>query len=330
MFMERGTMLQSRGEYYLSIKDYIAAADRLKELETYSVSKGASSFIINDYVQAFVGAPYERTLLHAFIALDYFSMADWGNAAVGSRRIEETLNPWVRGDYPDIAFARYIAGLGFEMVDDYSNAAVQYGIASTLLETLQIDERGRIVSESPENNSYDTGSHDPGNYSGELVCVVLMGRTPKGNVGYSRTIQTRPYATISIGDRVVGRSYSLSGTVNLITETEKVTAALKSAKGIGRVAVKEGVAAALEHNGQNELAGLVRLALIGLLEQPDLRRWETLPSELQVARVPCPADLREIKVTFIDEQNPNGRTVLVTSPIKKRRNMFFSLVRDLP
>lgn len=324
MYMERGTMRQSRGEYELSAEDYIAAADRLKELETYSVSKGASSLLINDSVQSFVGSPYERTLLHVFTALDHLSIAHWENAAVESRKIEATLDPRVRGDYPDIAFARYIAGFGFEMIDDYSNAAVQYKIAGELLENLQIDEYGAIVSD-------DSDSHDLTDDSSELLCVVLMGRTSKGKPLYSGAGQhSSPYATISIGDKVLGKSYNVSRTFNLIDKTNKVTAALKTAKVAGRIAVKESVAVALENNGQHELAGLARIALIGLLEQPDLRRWETLPSELQIARVPCPKDLSEFNVTINDAYNQVSRTIHVTNPITKRRNIFFSLVRNLP
>ena len=324
MYMERGTMRQSRGEYELSAKDYIAAATRLEELETYSVSKGASSLLINDNVQSFVGSPYERTLLHVFTALDHLSMPHWENAAVESRKIEATLDPRVRGDYPDIAFARYIAGFGFEMIDDYSNAAVQYKIAGELLENLQIDEYGAIVSDHSE-------FHNLTDDSSEMVCVVLMGRTSKGKALYSGAVQqSSPYATISFGDLVLGRSYTVSRTYNLIEKTGKVAAALKAAKVAGRIAVKEGVAAALENNGQHELAGLARIALIGLLEQPDLRRWETLPSELQIARVPCPKDLSEFNVAINDVYNQVSRTIRVTSPITRRRNIFFSLVRIMP
>jgi hypothetical protein len=330
MFMERGTMLQSRGEYFLSSEDYIAAAVRLKELETYSVSKGASSLLINDYVQNYVGAPYERTLLHTFTALDHMAMSHWEKAGVESRKAEATLNPIERGDYPDIAFARYIAGFGFEMIDDYSNAAIQYGIADKLSEYLQVDTLGKIVSKSSDHTHGNTNFPDSNNYSCELVCVVLMGRTPKGSEDYSGAIDPFSYATISIGDKVMGRSYSLSNTGTLIAETKKATVALKSAKVVGRVAVKEGVASVLENNNQEALAALVRFTLIGLLERPDLRRWETLPLELQVARVPCPEDLKGFTVTFKNSPNDTGSAVYIESPITKRRNKFFSMVRDLP
>ena len=85
--MERGTIRQARGHYEDSSHDFIAAADRIRELETYSASKGVASLVVNDTVQDFRGAPYERTLLHAMTALNHFAVTNWDNAAVESRRM---------------------------------------------------------------------------------------------------------------------------------------------------------------------------------------------------------------------------------------------------
>ena len=74
----------------------------------------------------------------------------------------------------------------------------------------------------------------------------------------------------------------------------------------------------------------MRLILVGILEQPDLRRWETLPRWLQVARVPCPADLTSFDVVFKNHQGVTTRTVSVTEPLARRRNTFVSYCRDLP
>ena len=46
--MERGTVRQSAGRYQDSSKDYIEAADLIDQLWTYSVSKGAASWVVKD------------------------------------------------------------------------------------------------------------------------------------------------------------------------------------------------------------------------------------------------------------------------------------------
>ncbi|MCX6998524.1 MAG: hypothetical protein NTV49_15930, partial [Kiritimatiellaeota bacterium] len=84
--MERGTVRQARGAFAESASDYRAASDEIDRLQTYSVSKGAGSLVINDNVQDFSGWPYERTLLHAFTAQNHLALADWDNAAVAARR----------------------------------------------------------------------------------------------------------------------------------------------------------------------------------------------------------------------------------------------------
>ena len=75
------------GQYEKSARDYIAAADELERLETYSVSKGTATWVVNDTVQDFRGTPYERTLLHAFTAKDHLAMANWDDAAVEARDV---------------------------------------------------------------------------------------------------------------------------------------------------------------------------------------------------------------------------------------------------
>ena len=98
--MERGTVRLFAGHYESSAKDYIDASDQLDKLETYSVSKGAASWVVNDNVQDFRGTPYERTLLHAFTAKDHLAMANWDDAAVEARRIIKSLDSSARGRLP--------------------------------------------------------------------------------------------------------------------------------------------------------------------------------------------------------------------------------------
>ena len=138
--MERGTIRLFAGHYESSAQDYIEASDQLDKLETYSLSKGAASWVANDSVQDFRGTPYERTLLHAFTAKDHLAMANWDNAAVEARRIIKSLDSSARGNYPEDAYSRYMAGFCLEMIDDDSNAAIQYRRTSAQLSGIRVDE----------------------------------------------------------------------------------------------------------------------------------------------------------------------------------------------
>lgn len=292
--MERGMILQQAGRYEDSTQDFLTAAARIEAFEAYSISEGATSWIINDTVYTFRGKPYERILLHAFTALNFLALGDWDGAAVESRQILDELQPDVRGDYPDGPYARYLAGFCFEMIGDPSNARLQYRTAAELVEWARIDpDTGRITG--PERNpEADPDWHAA---TGELVCFVHMGHAtgqehPDGSPG--------PFYAEIVADGVrLGRSYTLVDTARLAALTDAEEAIRHSAKTAARFALKEGLAQAAAEGAESRAAGdLARLVLFGLLEQPDLRHWDTLPRWLQVARVPCPPDAENLEVVI--------------------------------
>lgn len=134
----------------------------------------------------------------------------------------------------------------------------------------------------------------------ELVASILIGRAPGGDAQWRGTgIPSRsPTPNSMPGTCFLGRSYNLADTVELTFLTEKLRALQQTAKTVGRIILKEAIAEAVEHETHSEGWGeLVRFILIGLLEQPDVRRWET-PRWMQVARVRAPKDLAAVKVVF--------------------------------
>lgn len=338
--MERGTMRQACAQYETSSGDFVAAADRLEQLRTYSLSKGASSLVVNDTVQDFRGAPYERTLLHGMTALNHLALGHWDDGAVEARRIIQSLEPESRGAYPEDAFSRYMAGFCLEMIDDEANAAVQYRQAATLLSGLAVDERtGRLqpaaaTNAPPRRSRAGAESRVPPEWKHELVCFVLIGNSARMDFSrppYDDGWSAPAYAEIRHQGVVLGRSYLLTDTLDLAYTTDRLEAARKMAKTVSRVVIKEVVAESVAQSTKEAWLGdLTRLILIGLLERPDLRRWETLPRWLHVARVPCPDDLKEFEVVF---KNSSGRVMgvqTVTAPLTLRRRLHVSFCRDLP
>lgn len=319
VLMERGTMRMAAGDYMGSVADFIQAHDEVERMTAVQVAQGTTSLVVNDTVQDYTGVPFERTLLHAMAAHDHFAVADWEKAAVEARRILNTLEDKARGDYPDVAYARYLAGFCLQMMDDESNAALQFRKAAALVPGLAIDDRtGRIGPASAASGP------------AELVCFIFIGGLHNPAAGSSVSkLEKAAFAEIHHEGQLLGRSHNLSDTVDLAFTTEQKEAAKKLAKTAARVAIKETVSYQIAQD--NELLGeLVRLILVGILEQPDLRRWETLPRWLQVARVPCPADLTSFDVVFKNHQGVTTRTVSVTEPLARRRNTFVSYCRDLP
>jgi hypothetical protein len=340
--MERGAVRQARGDYEASTRDFLDAYERLVELETYSLSRGAGSLMVNDQIRHFAGAPFERTLLHAMTAANHFARGAWDDAAIEARRILWSLDDERRGNFPDEPYSRYLAGLAFELIDDPSNAALQYRRADALLPQVAIDPvTGRLAPAAPPkeagaelHGAWPVQAGEPGpavppDTGHELIVGLQLGRSRGTAWGTAAPNHSAPlYAEIHADGVYLGRTYTLSDTASLRAETERVRALREAAKSVTRIAIKEGIAVAVESNNEN-LGGLVRFILIGLLEQPDLRRWETLPRWFQIARVPAPAGLDAYTVVLKGRHGQTLRSFEVREPLQRRRHQTVSFVRDL-
>ncbi len=325
VLMERGTIYQAEGEYEKSSKDYIQAYDMLDALETYSVSEGAGSWAVNDTVYSFEGAPFEQTMLHSMTALNHLALNNWEHGAVEARRILHSLHPDNRGeDYPDDAFSRYLAAFILEMTGDRPNAEAQYFLADELLPNLHIDKRGWIGADSG-----GTSESEP--YNGrELVCFFLLGRSPSmRDVRANYSHYYPPRIQLYAGRTHLGDASILTSVHTLAISTWNIEGPARIAKTAARIAAKEVLARKLEKQDE-ALGALARIILIGLLERPDFRRWETLPLWLAVARVPYPGDLGSLEVRLTGQGVPMGTSITVDQPMVQRGNVVFSFVRDLP
>lgn len=327
LLMERGTIRQANGEYEASSRDFIAAQEIVKQFETYSVSKGVTSLVVNDSVLNFAGAPYERTLLHSMTALDHLAMGHWDNGAVEARRIIETTDPQVAAGFPQDAFSMYLAGFCLELIDDPSNAALMYRKASELMPWITVNENSGWIypTNAPPPNPPSPDQH-------ELVCFIMLDHGPRVTVADAPSLPSSisaSHADIYAGDDYLGRSVALADTHYLAARTDERLAAIRALKTSSRIVIKEAIASTVEVKADNDVLGdLIRLVLIGLLEHPDVRRWETLPRWFQVARVPCPPELDEYRIVV---QAASGRkSFTVRNPIRKRGRLYISFFRDRP
>lgn len=329
-YMERGTIRQAAGNYEGSSRDFIEAYDEIDKMTAVSVSEDTASMVINDYAQSYRGAPFERTMIHAFTAKNHLMQSNWENAAVEARRIIESLKPEVRKDYPEDAYSRYMAGFCLSLIGDWSNAALQYRNADALLPYLLIDERTGMIT--PGTNRTDsTAFPKPQANTHEIVAFVLIGRSPTGAELRNRRRPVLPagFASFYIDGREAGRSYELADTVDLAFTTKQKDEMREMAKTMARVAAKEAAARSIERD--NELLGAIfRAVMIGILEQPDNRRWETLPRSLQVARFPCPEKPGDIEVRFSTSAGVVTRTIHVTDGMTQHDRTHILVVRDTP
>ena len=319
--MERGMVRHLRHDYEGSSRDWLQAAQAEDKLETQSATKAGASLVVNDTLLAFRGYPYERALLRIFNARNYLARGLWDDAAVEARnalRVLENLD-----GFPDDAYSRYVAALGFELSGDSEGAAFQYRAAAQLNPSLGLDAAtGRFIpaTGAVTSASAPAGPAGPASRPCELVCLI--------DIAGTAWAPTADYAEIVCDGRSLGVSKTLAHVEQLQWASEQRTEVKRAAKTATRWAFKGALAliAEKQKSGLGSLAAMILFAL----EAPDTRRWETLPLRLAVARVPCPANLASFDVLFKNGAGLTLKRVTLTRPMARRDRVFFAFCRDVP
>lgn len=92
--MERGRISALNGDQTASINDFelaiqaIAALEKEALVNSSNTGKNIAAALSNDRVLAYVGRPFERTLLHHYQAVNYLSLGDMEKALVEIRRAD--------------------------------------------------------------------------------------------------------------------------------------------------------------------------------------------------------------------------------------------------
>jgi len=320
--MERGSLYQLQKNYHDGIRDLNDADILFGQTDTLSVTRGASSIVANDNALNFYGYPFERTYLHVINALNYIAAADWQGAGVEGRRIIKNLKPENIGDFPEDAFSRYLAGLCMELVDDPSNARVEYRKASQISKTADISDSGFLVADG-QIDPKKTSTQPPAPQKDQtyLVCMVLIGRIADYSKSLPSKSKTTPIIKISGNGKKLGDAVTIVDLSGLAHDSESQWAAIHAAKTAARIAGKIVISDSVSE--QNGLVGALLYITLMMLEQPDFRHWETLPRYINLARVPCPADLKTIDLTI------GTKKITIKRPIQKQGKLFITFERVL-
>ena len=130
--LEKATILERNGDFKEARKLYIEADKLADELYTVSLSKTASSFVINDSTTDYSGEDYEKVAIHTMLASSFLAENNVSAAAVEARKINNKLYE-INGSYgekanryQDDAFARYLSGVIFESKRNYDSAIIEY------------------------------------------------------------------------------------------------------------------------------------------------------------------------------------------------------------
>ncbi|MFH1021998.1 MAG: hypothetical protein V1809_01250 [Planctomycetota bacterium] len=319
--MNRGMMLHAAGRYAESNACLLPAADEADKLDIIRISEQAGTILTNEKFSAYRGEDFERVLIPTLAAINYAMLGKNEDALVECRRIDIKLREYARKrgtDYRQNAFAVYLSGVLYEIMGGANDAYVDYKkvreldknfpqvkadllrLAAGLNFTDELDQWKKEFKADPPAPA-------PG---GEILCLIELGLAPVKKPNevvfiiprfVSRPTRARA-AEILVKGESKGRSWPLADLDAMAKKSLDERVGKILAKRLAIIAAKEVAAHQIEDHAGKDWALLSRIVFYAL-EQPDLRSWQTLPRDLQVARVSLPVGTYSVAVRLLGEND---------------------------
>jgi len=320
LYMDKGVIAQTSGDYRQSIEAFERAIALVEELDHVSFRDQTASIITTDRAARYKGEFSEQLWLHTFQMLNYLLLDDPTGAAVEARRAAALFE-----EHPKIfkhdKFTRMLMAASFENAGQYDSASVEYRKLANDFDYI-----------SPPKLPNDHG---------EVIAIVASGFIePKLSgdlfIDYQSRISFPYYANRrtfkpSISVQVNGDNQSYSQTDTLLAQVSQ-----RALEKRGRaVAVRQALRLAAKHNiaksieAKDELAGGVARLLLLAIEQADTRSWETLPSSISLVRIPVKTGPQTVSVQTSNNLYDNlGTSASHTLDVDlKEGQRLFTLIR---
>ncbi|HET7370901.1 MAG TPA: hypothetical protein VFK45_08690 [Gammaproteobacteria bacterium] len=322
--LDKAMILRMQQDYAGSIRAFERAKPLLHFLEATSVTETAAALTLSENLRSYTPPLYERLLLHVYQSLNYLQSGDAEAARVEARQIDVLLRrlyPATDAAPGGVdAFARYFAGMIFEDAGAWSDAMIAYRKAYDAYRTanrpvppaLQIslcrfaDYLGLDTELATWRARFGVDEWPPvappgGATDGQLIFLFSDGLAPK-KVAVTQIVQ----------DPLHGRFYSISlpalhrrvpmantATITIAGESETTGVVERIAEraraeldanraGLIAAEIARNIArSAVANKANDKQQGLGALiSLIGsVADRADTRTWNTLPDNIQTARL---------------------------------------------
>jgi hypothetical protein len=189
--MNRGILRRMNRDFMGSNQALENAKSEIDRLYGVSVTEQAGAVIVNDETISFKGDRYEQVLVHVYKALNYIALGDIDSARVEMLQADVKMMEWGESPEED-PFARYMAGMVFEMLGETDDARIAYTRAADVYKKAT-DKQGinipaqlkqdvlRLLSETRMNDElqrykkqFGMASYKAPNTKGMGELVVLM------------------------------------------------------------------------------------------------------------------------------------------------------------
>ncbi|HEY5718350.1 MAG TPA: hypothetical protein VIS52_07615, partial [Motiliproteus sp.] len=200
--LNRGMLHHLLGHYGASNADLEQAKGILEQVQAASITEGIAAATLNDTLSDYDATPSERVLLHSLMALNFLALNDLEGARVEALQADLRMRELASED-AELASARFIAALVFELNREWSDALIGYRKAAEILSArkqaiprplqqrlLQLTQRLGLSDEHqrwrerfvPGDGSdaaqADTQSVSDSSGQGELLVLYFNGKVP--------------------------------------------------------------------------------------------------------------------------------------------------------
>lgn len=339
-----GLSLHNAGKYDESIKIFLQAED-LSDIKDYtSLATEASTLLISDNAKDYKGEDFEKVMVNVYLALDYALIGNFGEAQVEARKVNTKLYRMVnegKRKYKQNAFARYLSAILYEAQGDWGDAYIDYkktrelepkfpGLGRDLWRMAELESNRDDMEKWDSEYHLDSADRVLARQRGskskksEIIVVYQNGISPikrPNHLLYSVPEffpRTNPVTGaniaidgISVGETAVLHSIEATAIQNL---NEKYAGII--AKKVAGAAVKLVAADQIAKQTGSEALGALSQLLLFATDQADLRSWNLLPKDLQIARFIVEPGIHTIRVTPGSAGKAIERTIQV-EPGKK-------------
>lgn len=339
--LNRAMLLRIAGDYRASTESFELAQRRMEALSALSLREQGASFIVNDGSRSYVGEPFEQVMVPVYKALNYLQLGDRDGARVEALRIDFTLRA-LEGRHLGEAFARYLTGIIYEDLGEWSDAMIAYRKAYEAYRKnaseYHVDVPGFLKDDllrlasmldlSDELEKYrrefavqSKQSESPGAPEGELIFVLNNGLAPAKRENSMAMMAPSRAGLVRISlpyfeSRVPAVSKMRVSLENRGITAERVenidaiaTATLSeqipeiTARSLARVVAKKQIVMQIGKRNNNDALALIADVIGFITEQADTRSWSTLPHDIHLARFPLDAGSYTVKIELRDRGN---------------------------
>jgi len=327
--LNRAMLLRMNRQYELSNNALERAKKLIEQREALSVTEQTSTFIINETFTSFIGENYEQALIYFYAALNYIQLGDIEEARVEALQVDLLLKELAKKNsenqeiYTDDALTRYLAGMIYEELGEWSNALISYRksydayqkYAGTFAvppppflkkDLLRLTEQQGLKDEFKKYKETFPQTtwlrNDQWQERGEVVFILHNGLAPiKENKVLSMlspdtsqllaialpAYNVRPdpvtQVVITVAEHTV-QAVAVKDIAAIATQNLESRLPWLTARALARATIKYNIVKKVGQE-QGELAGLIANLATVITEVADTRSWITLPSKIFMARI---------------------------------------------